>query len=92
MSEVELLREYRTRLIADIVTGRFDLREDVARLPDESGAEGRMVGARSRRRSLVGAAQSVRGSPMRVHWIASHTLRPPARLQSHANFGQSRSP
>ena len=32
---VTLLREYRTRLIADIVTGKLDVREAAARLPDE---------------------------------------------------------
>ena len=32
--EIELLSEYRTRLIADVVTGQVDVRE-VARLPDE---------------------------------------------------------
>ena len=32
---VTLLREYRTRLIADVVTGKFDVREAAARLPDE---------------------------------------------------------
>ncbi len=33
--EVELIREYRTRLIADVVTGKLDVREAAARLPDE---------------------------------------------------------
>jgi type I restriction enzyme S subunit len=33
--EVHLLREYRTRLIADVVTGKLDVREAAARLPDE---------------------------------------------------------
>ena len=33
--QVELLQEYRTRLIADVVTGKFDVREAAARLPDE---------------------------------------------------------
>ncbi|MGH3644335.1 MAG: hypothetical protein ACRDUX_35555 [Mycobacterium sp.] len=33
--EVELVREYRTRLIADAVTGRLDVREAAARLPAE---------------------------------------------------------
>ena len=35
-AEVELLREYRTRLIADVVTGKLDVREAAARLPDET--------------------------------------------------------
>jgi type I restriction enzyme, S subunit len=33
--EIELLREYRTRLVADVVTGKLNVREAVARLPDE---------------------------------------------------------
>ena len=32
--QVQLFREYRTRLIADVVTGKLDVREAVARLPD----------------------------------------------------------
>jgi type I restriction enzyme S subunit len=33
--ETSLLREYRTRLIADVVTGKIDVREASAKLPDE---------------------------------------------------------
>jgi type I restriction enzyme, S subunit len=33
--EIELLREYRTRLVADVVTGKLDVREAAARLPEE---------------------------------------------------------
>ena len=33
--EIVLLREYRTRLIADVVTGKLDVREAAAGLPDE---------------------------------------------------------
>lgn len=33
--ELNALREYRTRLIADVVTGKLDVREAAARLPDE---------------------------------------------------------
>ena len=33
--DIELLHEYRTRLIADLVTGKLDVREAAARLPDE---------------------------------------------------------
>lgn len=32
--EIELLREYRTRLIADVVTGKLDVRQTAANLPD----------------------------------------------------------
>ncbi len=35
MCELEFLREYRTRLIADVVTGKLDVREAAARLPEE---------------------------------------------------------
>ena len=34
--EITFLREYRTRLIADVVTGKLDVREAAAGLPDES--------------------------------------------------------
>jgi len=34
--EISLLREYRTRLIADVVTGKQDVREAAAKLPDEA--------------------------------------------------------
>lgn len=33
--EIDLLREYRTRLIADVVTGKLDVREAAAKLTDE---------------------------------------------------------
>jgi type I restriction enzyme S subunit len=50
--EIALLRELRTRLIADVVTGKLDVREAAARLPDETeeepepfdGAEGALGG------------------------------------------------
>lgn len=32
--QIDVLREYRTRLIADVVTGQFDVREAAERLPD----------------------------------------------------------
>ena len=34
--EIELLSEYRTRLIADVVTGQVDVREAADGLPDEA--------------------------------------------------------
>jgi hypothetical protein len=34
--DISLLREYRTRLIADVVTGKLDAREAAASLPDEA--------------------------------------------------------
>ena len=33
--QIELVEEYRTRLIADVVTGKLDVREAAAELPDE---------------------------------------------------------
>lgn len=37
--EIALLREFRTCLIADVVTGKLDVREVAARLPDEAEAQ-----------------------------------------------------
>ena len=35
LTEISLLHEYRTRLIADVVTGKLDVRKAAAGLPDE---------------------------------------------------------
>ena len=32
--EIALLKEYRTRLISDVVTGKLDVRDEAAKLPD----------------------------------------------------------
>ena len=37
--QIELLQEYRTKLIADVVTGKLDVREAAAQLPDEPDDE-----------------------------------------------------
>ena len=37
--QIELLEEYRTRLIADVVTGKLDVREAAAQLPEETGED-----------------------------------------------------
>lgn len=37
--EIELLHEYRTRLIADVVTGKLDVREAAAQLPTDDEAQ-----------------------------------------------------
>ncbi len=37
--EIDLLREYRTRLVADVVTGKLDVREAALHLPDEAPPE-----------------------------------------------------
>jgi len=49
--EIELLREYRTRLVADVVTGKLDVREAALHLPDELGDGDR----RDERDALIGA-------------------------------------
>lgn len=36
-AEISLIREYRTRLVADVVTGRLDVQAVAAGLPDEAG-------------------------------------------------------
>ena len=38
--QVELVEEYRTRLIADVVTGKLDVREAAEQLPDEANSQG----------------------------------------------------
>ncbi|NBT27191.1 MAG: restriction endonuclease subunit S, partial [Actinobacteria bacterium] len=35
-SQIELLREYRARLVADVVTGKLDVRAFAETLPDEA--------------------------------------------------------
>ncbi|MDS4021494.1 MAG: restriction endonuclease subunit S [Candidatus Competibacter sp.] len=37
--EVDLLREYRTRLVADVVTGKLDVREAAGRLPEDTALD-----------------------------------------------------
>ena len=51
--EIALLREYRTRLIADVVTGKLDVREAAAQLPDEVDEPRAARRARRRRRRGV---------------------------------------
>jgi type I restriction enzyme, S subunit len=41
--EIELLREYRTRLVADVVTGKLDVREAATRLPVTPSAANSLV-------------------------------------------------
>jgi type I restriction enzyme S subunit len=37
--EIELLSEYRTRLVADVVTGKLDVREAASHLPEEAAPD-----------------------------------------------------
>ena len=39
VQEIELLREFRTRLTADVVTGQLDIRDAAARLPELDPAD-----------------------------------------------------
>lgn len=43
--EIDLIREYRTRLVADVVTGKLDVRAAAARLPEDEGELSAEVGA-----------------------------------------------
>jgi type I restriction enzyme, S subunit len=43
--QIELLREYRTRLVADVVTGKLDVREAAAGLSDEPTPEDVPIGS-----------------------------------------------
>ncbi len=45
--EIQLFHEYRTRLIADVVTGKLDVREAVARLPDTDPIDAKANGRSS---------------------------------------------
>lgn len=60
--EIDLLREYRARLIADVVTGKLDVREAAANLPEDLNdpdvAEGDCAGLEGR--GEVGAGHSRR--------------------------------
>ncbi len=42
--EIDFLREYRNRLIADVVTGKLDVREAAANLPEEPEETEALVG------------------------------------------------
>ena len=45
--QIGLLQEYRTRLIADVVTGKLDVREVAAQPPDESDDQNLIQGTDS---------------------------------------------
>ena len=53
--EISLLREYRTRLIADVVTGKLDVREAAAR----AAGRGRRASSRSTKPMLRADAEEV---------------------------------
>ncbi len=55
--ELELLREYRTRLVADVVTGKLDVRAATATLPDEAGEEEVSVRVESADDEMEGAGE-----------------------------------
>lgn len=43
LREIDLIREYRRRLISDVVTGKLDVREAAAKLPEESDDSGELL-------------------------------------------------
>ena len=60
--QTELLREYRTRLIADVVTGKLDVREAAARLPEievPGGGEDELVAPQEHPRANLDEAVAV---------------------------------
>ncbi len=64
--EIELFREYRTRLIADVVTGKLDVREVAARLPDEAKEPEPLDEADALSDAEVGAAEDLDTVPEEV--------------------------
>ena len=56
--EISLLREYRTRLTADIVTGKLDVREAAAKLPDLSTDTDCSTDAKTRDEELLEEPES----------------------------------
>ena len=65
--QIEHMTEYRTRLIADVVTGKLDVREAAARLPadDPPGVSGAGTG-RHLRPPAAGGAGLETGGPFPV--------------------------
>ncbi|MCP3956630.1 MAG: restriction endonuclease subunit S [bacterium] len=53
--EIDLLREYRTRLIADVVTGKLDVREAASGLPEEVEEPVERDGQSAARRAIAAA-------------------------------------
>jgi type I restriction enzyme S subunit len=59
--EIELLREYRTRLVADVVTGKLDVREVARQLPieaEQEDSEDSGQGEESEAEAALGAAST----------------------------------
>ncbi len=57
--EISLLREYRTRLIADVVTGKLDVREAVAKLPMVVDDQGMLTESNSAHEDSLALEESV---------------------------------
>ena len=64
--QIELLREYRTRLISDVVTGKLDVREAAAQMPDE-GDDGRDPLIEESKPPQDGVVEGSLGLPNRAH-------------------------
>ena len=61
--QMELVEEYRTRLIADVVTGKLDVREAAAQLPDESDEHDPVEGVRQHQNGLAEAIYDAEEEP-----------------------------
>ena len=51
--QIELLREYRTRLIADVVTGKLDVRDAAAELPSRDSPYGQSPSSKGKPNEMV---------------------------------------
>ena len=61
--QIELIEEYRTRLIADVVTGKLDVREAAEQLPDEADSQGPIEEDRSMANGLDEAIYDTEEEP-----------------------------
>ena len=72
--EIDLLHEYRIRLIADVVTGKLDVREAAAALPEEANgpdaAEGDRAGSAGRDEGRTGHSRRTEITTVQEEMIA----------------------
>jgi len=61
---IDLVREYRSRLIADVVTGKLDVREAAANLPDELPAPEDVGDVEDPELELAGEAEEIEESAL----------------------------
>ena len=61
--QVELVEEYRTRLIADVVTGKLDVRDAAAQLPEEAEDDTPIGEGDPRQNGMAGNIQGAEKEP-----------------------------